>query len=127
MAHGVASASMAAIVVVSVAEILAQISAPTIPGVDIEHVSLEGVLVAAVVVLWRALTAKDVQITESAKAVTAALTASASSNAELRKIIEDSVTSKNHLTESLELLRARLDRAPECGNYSPTTHSSRHD
>ncbi len=87
---------------------LAAIVQAATPAADIswvEHLTLEGALVVAVVFLWKALGAKDVQIAakdvqliENAKAMTSALVASTSSNAELRKIIE-------HLSESLNEAR----------------------
>lgn len=87
------SASVVAVVVFAVANIVADI-VPSPADVPWEHLTLEGALIAAVVVLWRALAVKDAQLVKSAEATTAALSASAASNAELRKIIE-------HLNESL--------------------------
>ena len=120
------SASVGAIVAIGLASMAIQATAPAGDASWIEHLTLTGALVIAVGVLWRALSAKDaqlaasnIQIVESTRVITVALSASAASNAELRKIIEESVTSKNHLTESLDLLRARLSHAPECSNYDP--------
>ena len=55
------------------------------PAADIswiEHLTLEGALVVAVGVLWRALSAKDAQLVKSTEAVTSALASSAASNVE---------------------------------------------
>ena len=103
----IASISMSVIISITMAEMLLQTVSPAV-GSDMEHMTLEGALIAAVVVLWRALSAKDSQLVESTRAVTMALAASATSNAELRKIIEESIAVKQQLTESLDLLRTRL-------------------
>lgn len=99
------SLSVGAVLLIGAANILLQ---ATTPAADIswaEHLTLEGALIAAVVVLWKALGSKDVQIAlkdaqlvKSTEAVTMALAASAASNVELRKIIE-------HLNESLSQAR----------------------
>ncbi len=127
------SMAVAAVVVLGIANIVGQLAAMSgdfLPGAG--DLTLKAALCAAVVVLWRTIGARDVKIDakdahliRSTEIVTQALATSASSNAELRKIIEESVTSNNHLAESLNLLRQRLSGAPDCGNFSPT--GKRHD
>ncbi len=89
------------VVAVMVTGTIATLVQATTPAADIswvEHLTLEGALVVAVGVLWRALSSKDAQLVKSTEAVTSALASSAASNVELRKIIE-------HLNESLSQAR----------------------
>ena len=116
------SFSVSAVLLFGVIGIIQQTQ--TAQDIPYEHIGLEGALCAAVVVLWRALAAKDTQIAAKdaqlvagVKVMTEALVAAATSNAELRKIIEDSVSAKNHLTQSLDLLRSRLESGPDCGDH----------
>ena len=79
------SGSVGAVILISVANILIQSTTPS----DIswlEHLTLEGALVFAVIVLWRALVAKDVQLMDNVKTVTQALTASTASARNIRWI-----------------------------------------
>lgn len=103
------SASVLSVMSVGAANILIQATTPAVDISWIEHLTLEGALVVAVGVLWRALSAKDAQLVESTRVVTGALAASATSNAELRKIIEASDAATHKLTESLILLQTRLE------------------
>jgi hypothetical protein len=96
-----------------------------------EDLSLKGALIAAVIVLWRALVKKDDQLMVSTKTTTEAMSANAATQVELRKIIEaqnalieSSISAKVHLTEAqshlveaIDMLRARLSEAPDCGNF----------
>lgn len=122
-----ASLSMSAILVISVGELLWQISTPSVGGNDIQQMSLHGVLIAAVVVLWRALSAKDVQISakdmqiaEMTRAVTVALTTSAAANGELRRIIEQSMSTKEQLSDSLSSLCTQLNML--CKHLNTSVH-----
>jgi hypothetical protein len=92
------SAAVLAVMGTGITAILVQAVTPAADISWIEHLTLEGALVVAVGVLWRALSAKDAQLVKSTEAVTSALASSAASNAELRKIIE-------HLNESLTRAR----------------------
>lgn len=84
-----------------------------------EHLTLSGALILAVIVLWKQIGKKDSDIAkkddlliESAKTVTAALTAAAASNIELRAIIKESVEAKRELAASIEALRGSLQKLP---------------
>ena len=94
---GITSAVLA-VMGTGITAILVQAATPAADISWIEHLTLEGALVVAVGVLWRALSAKDAQLVKSTEAVTSALASSAASNVELRKIIE-------HLNESLSQAR----------------------
>lgn len=77
----------------------------------IEHadrITLAGALVMGVIVLWRALSSKDIQLLATVKTVTEALALTSSSNSELRRIIEESVRSKDSLSTQIEELRKVL-------------------
>lgn len=89
------SAAVLAVMGTGIAAIVLQAATP---GGSIEHLGLDGALIVAVGVLWRALSAKDAQLVKSTEAVTAALAASSASNVELRGVIE-------HLKESLNQVR----------------------
>jgi hypothetical protein len=95
-----------------------------------EHLTLSGALILAVFVLWKQIGKKDTDIArkddlliESAKTVTAALSAAAASNIELRGIIKESVDAKRELAASIEGLRTSLQKLP-C--VDPSTWESRH-
>jgi hypothetical protein len=95
-----------------------------------EHLTLSGALILAVFVLWKQIGKKDVDIAkkddlliESAKTVTAALSAASASNIELRRIIEESVAAKRELASSIEGLRTALQKLP-C--VDPSTWEYRH-
>lgn len=90
------SASVLAVMGTGIAAILFQAATPGTSS--IEHLTLDGALVVAVGVLWRALSAERSQNVKSTEAVTAALVSSTASNAELRGVIE-------HLKESLNQAR----------------------
>ncbi len=99
------SAAVLAVMFTGTLAILAQALTPNGDVQNYRDITLEGALVVAVGVLWRALSQKDAQIAvkdaqlvKSTEVVTSALAASATSNAELRKIIE-------HLNESLQHAR----------------------
>jgi len=84
-----------------------------------EHLTLSGALILAVFVLWKQVGKKDADIgrkddllIESAKTVTAALSAASASNIELRRIIEESVAAKRELALSIEGLRGSLQKLP---------------
>ena len=88
------SASVMAVLVTGTLATLLQATTPIADISWVEHLTLEGALVVAVGVLWRALSAERAQNIKSTEAVTAALVSSTASNAELRGVIE-------HLKESL--------------------------
>ena len=95
-----------------------------------EHLTLSGALILAVFVLWKQIGKKDTDIArtdhlliESAKTVTAALSAASVSNIELRRIIEESVAAKRELASSIEGLRTALQKLP-C--VDPSTWDTRH-
>jgi len=107
-----AQPSFAALVAISLIGLVGQALPLSVATPDTwtwaEHVTLSGAMVVAIAVLWRALQAKDSQLVSATKTMAEALAATASSNHELRKIIEDSVTAKRLLTESIDLLRKDL-------------------
>lgn len=74
-----------------------------------EHLTLSGAMVIAIAVLWKSLQAKDGLLMQSIRTMTEALAETATSNRELRKIIEDSVNAKRQLSESIDLLRKDLN------------------
>jgi predicted O-methyltransferase YrrM len=74
----------------------------------VEHLTLEGGLIVAVGVLWRALVKKDDQLMQSVRVATEALSANAASNMELRKIIEELVKSKADLAEAVDKLTSYI-------------------
>lgn len=76
----------------------------------VEHLTLTTALVIAVAILWKSLVAKDQALIASTKTVTDALSASAASNVELRKIIQDSVDAKISLAATLGDLQRSLER-----------------
>ena len=77
-----------------------------------ERITLVSALLVAVIVLWRSLQQKDNLSVEGTRQITLALTTAATSNAELRKIIEDSVRTKQELTEEFKLLRISMGNLP---------------
>ena len=90
-----------------------------VPGADaisaisqLERLGLIGALMLAVWVLRRSETKKDDQIVLMVKAVTEALTAAATSNAEVRKTLEESLRVKEELRESLDKLSLSLHELP---------------
>jgi hypothetical protein len=79
---------------------------------SIERLTLSGALVVAVISLWRQLVKKDELLITSAKTMTEALAASAASNIELRRIIDESVLVKQQLTTAIDLLRVGISKLP---------------
>lgn len=77
---------------------------------SIASLTLQTGMGVVIVVLWRAYQAKDALLVESTKAVTGALAGSASSNTELRQIIKESVDANRGLKESIDRLRAIIER-----------------
>lgn len=69
-----------------------------------ERVTLQIAALVAVWVLWRSLVKKDQIIISAMKSTTQALDTASSSNQELRKIIEESVESKQRLTVAIDQL-----------------------
>ena len=117
------------------AHLLCQYQGPgALPSTDwmsaAEHLTLSGALILAVFVLWKQIGKKDTDIArkddlliESAKTVTAALSAASASNIELRRIIEESVAAKRELASSIEGLSTALQKLP-C--VDPSTWDTRH-
>lgn len=101
------SVSVGAVLTISAANIVFQAVAPADVS-WVEHLTLEGALVVAVAVLWRALTAKDAQLMESTKKVTEALAIGAASNTELRASNTELRKVVEHLSESLEVLTVKM-------------------
>jgi hypothetical protein len=90
---------------------------------DVQRLTLVGALVVACGVLWRALAAalaaKDIlakaysdALITATKSTTEALDTAAASNVELRRIVEESVTTKRELTEAIHMLAARIGEMP---------------
>ena len=74
--------------------------------------TLVGTLITAVGVLWKNTSQKDKQLLETTRMVVEALGQAASSNQELRKIIEQSVASKVELTEAIKELSVEMRSKP---------------
>lgn len=74
------------------------------------RLGLDGALMVALVIVWRAYQAKDALLVESTKAVTAALQQAAASNAELRGIITESVDASRTLRESIDKLALSIQK-----------------
>ena len=77
-----------------------------------EHLGLLGSLMFACAILWKAFKQKDEALVKMSEVVTKALEQAATSNAELRAIIKESVESKQALRESIELLRVGINQLP---------------
>jgi hypothetical protein len=91
------------------------IASPVTAGSDpwwsaAEHLTLEGAMVIAITILWRAYQQKDALLVKSTEAVTSALAASSASNAELRGIIKESVDANRSLRESIDRLKITIER-----------------
>ena len=74
-----------------------------------EHLTLDGALLVAVVVLWKSNQEKDRQLIETVKTVTSTLHSVNASNQELRKVIEESIRAKDQLREAIEHLRLGIE------------------
>jgi Mg2+/Co2+ transporter CorB len=101
------SVSVMGVVAFALANIAMQVSTPNDVS-WVEHLTLEGGLIVAVGVLWRALVKKDDQLMQSVRIATEALSANAASNMELRKIIEELVRSKADLAEAVDKLTSYI-------------------
>ena len=66
----------------------------------------------AVIVLWRALSKKDDQLTATIKVVTDALVNSADAQKEMRKVLEESTHAKEALTTAINNLGNAMGRLP---------------
>ena len=86
----------------------------TIPdwSASIEHLTLNGALICAVVVLWKQLGKKDDLLVASTKNVTEALSSAASSNAELRGIIAENVAANRELAAVIGKLDISIGELP---------------
>ena len=69
-----------------------------------QQVTLQIALIIAVIALWRSNTAKDSLIVKYTELITASLTSQVSSNADLRKVIEESINSSAETVIVLEKL-----------------------
>ena len=67
-----------------------------------------GLMCVGIIALWRDSRAKDTALLKMAETVTTAMITAATSNAELRHIIEESVKSKVELAESVKELTVQL-------------------
>jgi hypothetical protein len=79
---------------------------------SIEHLTLNGALICAVVVLWKQLGKKDDMLVASVKTVTENLAVTAAANVELRTIITESVEVNRHLTAAIEKLEVSIGELP---------------
>jgi hypothetical protein len=79
---------------------------------SIEHLTLNGALICAVVVLWKQLGKKDDLLIASTQTVTETLAAAAASNVELRRIIDESVAAKKALTAVIDDLQVGIGKLP---------------
>lgn len=86
---------------------------------SVEHVTLDGGLIVAVMVLWKQFSKKDDLLVESTRTVTEALQGAAASNAELRRVIdklveiqEDSADAKRELAGAITELRMAVYSLP---------------
>jgi hypothetical protein len=75
-----------------------------------EHITLEGAMVVALIVLWKSLQQKDMQLVAATKLVSDALNTSTSSNSELRAVITESVNTHRMLSEEIKLLRMAVSQ-----------------
>jgi hypothetical protein len=78
----------------------------------IEHLTLNGALICAVVTLWKQLSKKDDLLVASVKTVTESLAATAAANVELRAIINESVAAKRLLAAAVEKLEVSIGELP---------------
>jgi hypothetical protein len=78
----------------------------------IEHLTLNGALICAVVTLWKQLGKKDDLLVSSVKTVTDSLAATAAANIELRAIIHESVEAKRILTGEIQKLEVSIGELP---------------
>jgi hypothetical protein len=78
----------------------------------IEHLTLNGALIVAVVALWKQLGKKDDLLIASVHSVTEALASAASSNAELRGIITENVAANRELANSISRLDVSIGELP---------------
>ena len=92
--------------------IIQSASPPDLTWYSAQHLTLEGALVVAIIFLWRAFQAKDAALTEMTRGVAKALEQASASNIELRRIIEESVRTKDRLIEAIDLLDNGLGRLP---------------
>jgi hypothetical protein len=79
---------------------------------SIEHLTLNGALICAVMMLWKALGRKDDLLVASTKTVTEALASAASSNAELRTIITENVSANRELAAVIGKLDVSIGELP---------------
>jgi hypothetical protein len=77
-----------------------------------DRIGVTGALIAAVGVLWRALSKKDEAVLTATKSVTEALITAADSNRELRQIIEKSERTNQELKNSIETLQLGMGGLP---------------
>lgn len=96
---------------------------PNVPDwiTQLKDVGTTGLLMLGIVMIWRTwqassaakdalIQAKDAQILESTRAITAALTASTASTTEMRGILAESVKANQALRESIERLTVTIQR-----------------
>jgi hypothetical protein len=78
----------------------------------IEHLTLNGALIVAVVALWKQLGKKDDLLIASVKTVTESLAAAAASNIELRVIITENVSANRSLADVISKLDVSIGELP---------------
>jgi hypothetical protein len=93
------SVSVLAVMATGTVATLVQATTPAADISWVEHLTLEGALVVAVGVLWRALSTERAQNIKSTEAVTAALVSSTASSAELRASNAELRATIEHLRE----------------------------
>ena len=79
---------------------------------SIEHLTLNGALIVAVVVLWKQLGKKDDLLVASVKTVTESLASAAASNIELRGIITENVSANRQLAAVIGKLDISIGELP---------------
>jgi N-glycosylase/DNA lyase len=92
--------------------LLLQAPIPTDTLTQIEHITLVGALIVAVIVLWKTVGRKDAQVNKAVEQMAAALTSTAMSAQELRKIVEQSVDANHKLGMAIEELGIRVGQLP---------------
>jgi hypothetical protein len=128
---GMSVKSVMVLSLLSMAVLQAQAASGSLPSAPdwistASQLTLQGALIVAVAILWKALGVKDALIVSSIKSVTEALQQSAATQAELRNVIHESVETKRQLSEEIALLRGSLGGLPcthqEHGGDKPFGH-----
>ena len=78
----------------------------------VERITLEGALVVAVAVLWKSKGETDKNLALITREMVSALSFNIDTQKELRKIVEESTTAKQLLTQAIENLKTGMERFP---------------